>query len=89
MGLLAWLRGLFGRGDAAVESPRRCVVCGTEVAPAATECPLCHGSDLVAVGEADPGASNPEASEPVTTSRGDATDDAVGRLREVRETREE
>ncbi|WP_255197881.1 hypothetical protein [Halorarius litoreus] len=60
MGLFDWLRGLFSRGDgreSGVDAPAdatlRCTVCGTTTGPDATECPLCHGSDLAPLDGAD------------------------------------
>lgn len=95
MGVFDWLRGLFGRGDdSEPDAPtgsgtHRCTVCGTTTD--GTECPLCHGSDLVPVGTGEPphdaDADRPPAA--TETSQPDTTVDAARQLRELRRRREE
>jgi len=69
-------------GEATV---RRCPVCGTDVEPDGESCPLCGSTDLastsgpVADGETT-GSPGPDA----VATDGEETDDAAGRLRELR-----
>ena len=96
MGLLdrlrAWWARRFGSGsaDAGADSAAdyECAVCGTAVDDPEGECPLCRSTDLVPAGSgADAGGdgSGPAGGRRERVAAADADEEAVDRLRELRE----
>ncbi len=87
--LRAWWRGLVGgeRVEAEVDdtgvSAYECAVCGTSVDDPEGPCPLCNGTDVVAVAERPSTTSDPV--EPAETRRPDDASASADRLRSLRE----
>lgn len=92
----------FGRDDAAAASepataepapdepepaPGTCTICGTDVDPGADACPLCGSTDIAFDG--DDGTGEESADPAPKTTRSASDDDAVAKLKALRERDEE